>query len=154
MKRLAAGLFITALILTGCTFSNSEEGLRPRTAEENLNIQNQWYPVKSKDCQLLVDSFNLIRAAIGSVEMGYLDENLELINSRLELSGRVTSQKILELATTATEPSIREYALEAAPIFAQVGFMIVNDDSDFDKQLKFLEDFSKISGKVPDACKS
>lgn len=152
--KFVLSILASTLATTSCSYSTSEEGLRPRTAEENLAIQNSWYPIQSMECQLLVDSFNLARAAIGSGETADILENQELINSRLELTARLTSQKILELATTTNEPSIRDYALEAAPVFAQLGTMIIDSESSLEEQFKFLEDFSEITGKVPDACKS
>ena len=143
-------------LLTACssTATSDNSSLKPRTSAEQEAIHNSWYPIKSTECQLLVDSMNLLGAAIGRDDLQYLAENMDEIKRNLTQAGQLTSTRILELSLTTTEPSIREWALEAVPIFASVSLMIVDDLADTSGQIEFLTKFQKITGKVPDACKS
>jgi hypothetical protein len=96
---------------------------------------------------------NLIGAAIGGDELQYLAENMDEIKRNLEQAGRVTAAKVLELSLFTAEPSIRDWALEAVPIFASVSSMIIEDLGDTTGQIEFLTKLQKLTGKVPDACK-
>ena len=145
---------LSMLTLTGCTFVPSDESPRPRTAEENNAITDSWYPVQSKECQLIVDSFGLVTAAIGSIDDQNLLDNMDEINGNLEITGRVVSQKLLELSQSTLEPSIREYALEAIPVFVQIGNLIAEDSEDYSSLNEFINRMYELTGKVPDACKS
>jgi len=153
-SRIALGLAVVFL-LTSCsaTSTSDDSSLRPRTLAENEAIRNSWYPIKSPECQLLVDSMNLIGAAIGGDELQYLAENMDEIKRNLEQAGRVTAAKVLELSLSTVEPSIRDWALEAVPIFASVSSMIIEDLGDTTGQIEFLTKLQKLTGKVPDACK-
>ena len=142
------------LTLSACTFVPADESPRPRTAEENNEITDSWYPVQSEECQLLVDSFGLVTAAIGSIDDPNLLKNMEEINSNLEVTGRIVSQKLLELSQSTSEPSIREYALEAIPVFVQLGDLINEDSGDYSSATDFIDKLYGLTGKVPDACKS
>ncbi len=64
------------------------------------------------------------------------------------------SQELLDLSQTTTEPSIREYALEAIPLFVQLGDLIAADSSESSSQIDFVNKMYALTGKVPDACKS
>ncbi len=68
---------LSILVLSGCTFVPADEGARVRTIEENNAITDAWYPIQSKECQLLVDSFGLVGVAIGSSDTQHLVENME-----------------------------------------------------------------------------
>jgi hypothetical protein len=142
------------LTLTACSFVPANESPKPRTAEENNAITDSWYPIQSEECQLLVDSMGLVQASIGSIDNQYLIENMDEIKSNLEITGRVVSQKLLELSQNTQEPSIREYALEAIPVYAQLGSLIADDSSDLSFQNDYINKMFNLSGKVPDACKS
>jgi hypothetical protein len=154
MKAKLLGILLLSFALSACTFVPAEEGLRPRTAEENNAITDSWYPIQSKECQLLVDSFGLITAAIGSVESQNLLENMERIKSDLEMTGLIVTPKLYDLSETTLEPSIKAYALEAIPIFSQLGGIIVDEAGEPLFDMDFLNRFSELTGKVPDACKS
>jgi hypothetical protein len=84
MKTKFVGILLLSFVLSACTFVPVEEGLRPRTAEENNAITDSWYPIQSEECQLLVDSFGLVTAAVGNVESQYLLDNMDQIKSNLE----------------------------------------------------------------------
>lgn len=142
------------LLLTGCSTSSSEDSLRPRTADENQSIRDSWYPIRNSECQLIVDSFALIAAAIGGDETKYLSENLEDIRRRLENTGEITSQTLLRLANQTNDESIKSYALEAVPVFARVGDILVDSDEDYLQQMNYLKKYSNLTGKVPNGCKS
>jgi hypothetical protein len=151
--KLIISILIT-LALTSCTFKSADESARPRTAEENTAITNSWLPIQSEECQLLVDSFGLVKVAIGSDDGQYLLDNFDKIKSNLTITGEIVSSRLLELSQSTLEPSIREYALEAIPFFAQLGNLIADDSEDFSFQLEYLDQMSELTGKVPDACKS
>lgn len=154
MKIKIIALIMSMSTLTGCTFVPADESPRPRTVEENNEITDSWYPVQSEECQLLVDSFGLVTAAIGSIDDPNLLENMDEINSNLEITGRIVSQKLLELSQSTSEPSIREYALEAIPVFVQLGDLINEDSGDYSSATDFIGKLYGLTGKVPDACKS
>lgn len=153
LKRVLA-LFAFLPLLVACAIAPQEEGAKLRTAEEDEALIDAWYPIQSEECQLLVDSFGLIAAAIGSAEMEYQINNLDEIKKNLVSASKIVPPVLLELAQTTNEPSIREYALEAIPIFAQIGDAVVEDSSEFGGSLAFFEKMAKLTGKVPDACKS
>jgi hypothetical protein len=154
-KYVQACLFLIILpILVGCSSTPGDSNLKPRTAAEDDAIHNSWYPIKNKECQLLVDSLNLIGAAIGSSDLEYLADSMEEIKRNLEQAGQITSIKVLELSLTTTEPSIREYAIEAVPVFASLGSIIAEDSEDFTAQMNYLTKLRKLTDRVPDACKS
>jgi len=152
LKNLAIG--VSLLALSACTFVPAEEGLRPRTSEENNAITDSWYPIQSKECQLLVDSFGLVTAAVGNVESQYLLENMDQIKSNLETTGLMVTPALVDLAQTTFEPSIQAYALEAIPLFSRLGDLIADESGDSSSQIDFLQRLSDLTGKVPDACKS
>ena len=154
MKAKLLGIILLSFALSACTFVPVEEGLRPRTAEENNAITDSWYPIQSDECQLLVDSFGLIAAAIGSIESQNLLENMERIKSNLEMTGLMVTPKLYDLSKTTLEPSIKAYALEAIPIFSQLGGIIVDEAGEPSYDMDFLNRMNELTGKVPDACKS
>jgi hypothetical protein len=141
-------------ILVGCSSTPGDSNLKPRTTAEEDAIRNSWYPIKNKECQLLVDSLNLIGAAIGSSDLEYLADSMEEIKRNLEQAGQITSIKVLELSLTTKEPSIREWALDAVPIFASASSWIIEDLNDSTSQMKNLIEFRNLTDRVPDACKS
>ena len=145
---------LSLLALSACTIVSEEEGLRPRTTEENNAITDSWYPIQSKECQLFVDAFGLIAAAIGNNDSQYLLDNMEQINRDLETTGFVVSQSLWALSETTLEPSIKEYALEAIPMFIRLSDLIIEDPSDISIQTSYLSEMSELTEKVPDACKS
>lgn len=142
------------LFLSACTFVSSEDGLRQRSVEENNAITDSWYPIQSEECQLLVDSFGLVSAAVGNVDSKYLLENMDQIKSNLEMTGLMVTPMLYDLSQTTLEPSIKAYALEAIPIFSQLSKLIVDDGGETTNQVDFLQRLSNLTGKVPDACKS
>lgn len=154
MKSKLIGSLLLLFTLSACSFVPIEDGLRPRTAEENNAITDSWYPIQSDECQLLVDSFGLVSAAIGNIDSQYLLENMDEIKSNLEMTGALVAPKLYELSQTTTESSIKSYALEAVPIFSQLGNLITDEAGEPSYQLDFLERLSKLTGKVPDACAS
>lgn len=151
---VSSSSFLVLMLLTGCGTLTSVEGLKPRTAEENQAIQDSWYPVKSEECQLIIDSFQIISAAMGGGDIEYLSSNMDEINGNLQTASEVTSSAMFKLSQDTLDQSIKAYALEALPIFAQVGNLIADDESDVNKQMNLLVDFAKLTGKVPDGCKS
>ena len=154
MKTKFVGILLLSFVLSACTFVPAEEGLRPRTAEENNAITDSWYPIQSEECQLLVDSFELAKAAIGNAESQYLLDNMDQIKSNLEMTGLMVTPKLLDLSQTTLEPSIKAYALEAIPLFSQLGDLIADEIGETTNQIDFLQRLSDLTGKVPDACKS
>jgi hypothetical protein len=153
-KHIQACSFLIILpILVGCSSTPEGSNLKPRTTAEEDAIHNSWYPIKNKECQLLVDSLNLISAAIGSNELQYLADNMEEIKRNLEQAGQITSMKVLELSLTTSEPSIREWALDAVPIFASTSSWIIEDLDDATSQMEHLIKFRNLTDRVPDACK-
>ena len=141
--------------LTSCGTYDSASELKPKSAEEQDKIHNSWYPVKSKECQLIVDSFSLVSAAIGSASDENLLNNMDQINENLESAGKTTSTALLNLANTTSEPSIKNWALRAVPIFASVGSMVSTSQSSGAKEmLSYFEGLSKLVEDVPDACRS
>lgn len=146
-------LTISLILIPGCSTTSENSSLKPRTTAEEDAIHNSWYPVKNKECQLLVDSLNLIGAAIGSNELQYLADNMEEIKRNLEQAGQITSMKVLELSLTTSEPSIREWALDAVPIFASTSSWIIEDLDDTTSQMEHLIKFRNLTDRVPDACK-
>ena len=145
---------LSILVLSGCTFVPADEGARVRTIEENNAITDAWYPIQSKECQLLVDSFGLVGVAIGSSDTQHLVENMDEIKQNLEMTGEIVTSKLIELTMTTTESSIREYAIEAIPFFSQLGSLIAVDASQSEFQIDYLNRMYELTGKVPDACKS
>ena len=154
MKLKFIASILSLLAMSGCTFVPANEGAKPRSVEENNAITDSWYPIQSKECQLLVDSFGLMRGAIGNPDSQYLLDNMETIKSNLETTALVVSRSLLELSQITLEPSIKKYALEAIPIFAQLGDLIVEDAGGFSFQVEYLNRMYELTGKVPDACKS
>ena len=152
IRLIAITLSISAL--SACTFVPADEGARIRTAEENNAITDAWYPIQSKECQLLVDSFGLVGASIGSPDTQNLIENMDEIKRNLEVTGEIVSRKLIDLSLTTTEPSIREYAIEAIPFFSKLGSLIADDSSQATFQVDYLNRMYELTGKVPDACKS
>ena len=142
------------MALSACTFVYEEEGLRPRTADENSAITDSWYPIQSKECQLFVDAFGLITAAIGSTDGQYLLDNMVQIKRDLQTTGYVVSQSLLELSQTTFEPSIKTYALELIPLYVRLGDLVSEDSTDTSLQIEYLNEMSRLTGKIPDACKS
>jgi len=147
-------IFIILPILVSCASTSGDSSLKPRTTAEEEAIYNSWYPIKNKECQLLVDSLNLIGAAIGGNDLQYLAGNMEKIKRSLEQAGQITSIKVLELSLTTQEPSIKEWALEAVPIFASASSMITENLDDTAAQIEYLSKFRNLTDRVPDACKS
>jgi hypothetical protein len=147
-------LTISLILIPGCSTTSEDSNLKPRTTAEEDAIYNSWYPIKNKECQLLVDSLNLIRVAIGSNDLQYLAGNMEEIKRNLEQAGQLTSIKVLELSLTTKEPSIKEWALDAVPIFASASSWIIEDLNDTTSQMKNLIKFRNLTDSVPDACKS
>lgn len=154
MKMKLIATFLGLLILTACTVIPAEEGARPRTVEENNAITDSWYPIQSEECQLLVDSFGLILAAIGNDDGQYLLDNMDEIKSNLKMTGEIVAPRLYDLSQTTLEPSIKQYALEMIPLFVQLEGMIANDSGDTLFQVELTEKMSELLGKVPDACKS
>jgi len=154
MKTKFVGILLLSFVLSACTFVPVEEGLRPRTTEENNVITDSWYPIQSEECQLLVDSFGLVTAAVGNVESQYLLENMDQIKSNLEMTGLMVTPKLIDLSQTTLEPSIKAYALEAIPLFSRLGDLIADKSGESTNQIDFLQRLSDLTGKVPDACKS
>jgi len=154
MKTNFVGILLLSFVLSACTFVPVEEGLRPRTAEENNAITDSWLPIQSEECQLLVDSFGLVTAAVGNVESQYLLDNMDQIKRNLEMTGLTVTPILYELSQTTLEPSIKAYALEAIPIFSQLGDLIADETGESSLQVEFLNRLSELTGKVPDACKS
>ena len=153
MNRLILLAFFSVLI-TGCTFVSSEEGAKIRTVEENNAITDSWYPIQSMECQLFVDSFGLVAAAIGDLNSQYLLDNMDQIERNLQSTGEIVSQKLFELSLNTEESSIRTYALEAIPFFDSLKNLISDDTSDVNFQVESLNKMYELTGKVPDACKS
>jgi len=147
-------LSISLIVISGCSAPSDDSSLRPRTLAEEEAITNSRYPIANQECQLLVDSLNLIGAAIGSTDLQHLSDNMEEIKRNLEQVGKITSVRILELSLATTEPSIREYAIEAVPVFASLGSIIAEDSEDFTAQMNYLTKLRKLTDRVPDACKS
>lgn len=149
---IMSALVILSLIV-GCG-SQDQKDLRPRTQEENEAIHNSWYPVKSEECQVLVDSFILMSAAIGNDDIQYLAANLDQIKQNLIEAGKINSARLLELANTTQDVSIRNWALEAVPTFANL--QIINSGSE--EQMLDLNDYllglSKLVEDVPSGCRS
>jgi hypothetical protein len=145
---------ISLFLVSGCSVTSDDSSLRPRTLAQEEAIRNSWYPIKNKECQLLVDSLNLIGAAIGNTDLEYLAGNMEEIKSNLEQAGQITSIKVLELSLTTKEPTIKEWALDAVPIFASVSTWIIEDLNDTTSQMENLVKFRDLTDRVPDACKS
>jgi hypothetical protein len=79
---------------------------------------------------------------------------MEEIKSNLEQAGQITSIKVLELSLTTKEPTIKEWALDAVPIFASVSTWIIEDLNDTTSQMENLVKFRDLTDRVPDACKS
>ena len=148
---LTLGLTLT---LTACGTSSSSE-LRPRTVEENAAIQDSWFPVRNKECQLIVDSFTLVSAAVGGTDTQYLAENMSEIERNLKSAGAATSEALLRLSNSTDEPSIRSWTLRAVPIFAKLGMLTsATDDQSNDQILSFFSELSQLVEDVPSACKS
>jgi hypothetical protein len=143
-----------SIFLTACSFEPQDSELRPRTEQENKAITDAWYPIKSEECQLIVDGFSLVTLAMGNGNEKYMLENADEIQQQLELTGDIVSKKFLELAKTTEEESIRDYLLEAVPLFAKLRNLLPSDSEDFETSLTYLEDWAALTGKVPDACKS
>lgn len=155
IKYVQACLFLFILLtLAGCSSPSDNSSLKPRTQAEEEAITNSWYPIKNKECQLLVDSLNLIGAAIGGNDLQYLAGNMEEIKRNLEQAGQITSIKVLELSLTTQEPSIKEWALEAVPILASASSMITENLDDTAAQIEYLIKLRNLTDRVPDACKS
>ncbi len=145
---------MSLFLVSGCSVTSDDSSLRPRTLAQEEAIRNSWYPIKNEECQLLVDSLNLIGAAIGSTDLEYLAGNMEEIKNNLEQAGQITSIKVLELSLTTKEPTIKEWALDAVPIFASVSSWIIEDLNDTTSQMENLVKFRDLTDRVPDACKS
>lgn len=154
MKSFIAVLVTSTLSLTGCSAVSSDYGIKLRSESENSAIRNSWYPIQSKECQLLVDSLSLVSIAIGSIETDYLLENMEKINSNLEETGKLVVPRLLELSQNTAEQSIRDYALEAIPVFSRLDELISEDTGGASGQIEFLSKMADLTGKVPNACKS
>jgi hypothetical protein len=147
-------LSISLIVISGCSAPSDDSSLRPRTLAEEEAITNSWYPIANQECQLLVDSLNLIGAAIGSTDLQHLSDNMEEIKRNLEQVGKIASVRVLELSLATTEPSIRDYAIEAVPVFASLGSVLAEDSEDFTAQMNYLTKLRKLTDRVPDACKS
>ena len=145
---------MSLFLVSGCSVTSDDSSLRPRTLAQEEAIRNSWYPIKNEECQLLVDSLTLIGAAIGSTDLEYLAGNMEEIKNNLEQAGQITSIKVLELSLTTKEPTIKEWALDAVPIFASVSSWIIEDLNDTTSQMENLVKFRDLTDRVPDACKS
>ena len=154
MKSFIAVLVTSTLFLTGCSAVSSDDGIKLRSESENSAIRNSWYPIQSKECQLLVDSLSLVSIAIGSIETDYLLENMEKINSNLEETGMLVVPRLIELSQNTAEQSIRDYALEAIPVFSRLDELISEDTGGASGQIEFLSKMADLTGKVPDACKT
>ena len=103
---------------------------------------------------MLVDSFGLITAAIGNIDSQSLLANMDQIKNNLEMTGLMVTPKLYDLSQTTLEPSIKAYALEAIPLFSQLGGVIADEASELPYDMEFLNRLSELTGKVPDACKS
>jgi hypothetical protein len=79
---------------------------------------------------------------------------MDEIKRNLEVTGEIVSRKLIDLSLTTTEPSIREYAIEAIPFFSKLGSLIADDSSQATFQVDYLNKMYELTGKVPDACKS
>jgi len=146
---------MSGFVLSSCGVTQNNQGLKPKTAAEQQAIHNSWFPVKSKDCQLIVDSFALVKAAIGDASDQNLLNNINQINQNLKSAGKVTSTALLNLANTTDEPTIRSWALKAVPIFANIGNIgSENSNQSNDQILSFMSDLSKLVEDVPSACSS
>lgn len=154
MKFFIAVLVTSTLSLTGCSAVSSDDGIKLRSESENSAIRDSWYPIQSKECQLLVDSLSLVSIAIGSIETDYLLENMEKINSNLEETGKLVVPRLLELSQNTVEQSIRDYAREAIPVFSRLDELVSEDTGGASGQIEFLSKMADLTGKVPDACKS
>lgn len=154
MKFFIAVLVTSTLSLTGCSAVSSDDGIKLRSESENSAIRDSWYPIQSKECQLLVDSLSLVSIAIGSIETDYLLENMEKINSNLEETGKLVVPRLLELSQNTVEQSIRDYAREAIPVFSRLAELVSEDTGGASGQIEFLSKMADLTGKVPDACKS
>lgn len=150
----ACSLFIVLPILVSCSSPSDDMSLRPRTLAEEEAITNAWYPIANQECQLLVDSLNLIGAAIGSTDLQHISDNMDEIKRNLEQVGKIASVRVLELSLATTEPSIRDYAIEAVPVFASLSSILAENSEDFTVQLNYLTKLRKLTDRVPDACKS
>ena len=150
----ACSFLLVLLTLAGCSSPSDNSSLRPRTQAEEEAITNSWYPIANEECQLLVDSLNLIGAAIGSTDLQYLSDNMEEIKRNLEQVGKIVSVRVLELSLATTESSIRDYSIEAVPVFASLGSILAEDSEDFTAQMNYLTKLRKLTDRVPDACKS
>ena len=151
---LILGMCGLSVFLNACSYEPEDTGLKPRTEQENNSITDAWYPIKSEECQLIVDGFGLVTLAMGNGDEKYLLNNADEIQEQLEITGDVVSKKFLELAKTTDEESIRDYVLEAVPLFAKLSNLLPFDSEDFDASLAYLEDWAALTGKVPNACKS
>ncbi len=147
-------LFPFLLLLSNCGSAQRVEDLKPRTAEQNQAIRDEWYPIQNKECQLIVDSFNLFTAAMGTGEVNYLAENMDEVQERIRFTAEITSRALFELSQETQDNSIREYALEAVPIFARLGDIISSGDTEYDSQLRYLAELASLTGRVPSGCKS
>jgi hypothetical protein len=149
-------ILVCLIIITGCGNTNELYNLRPKSVEEQQTIRDSWFPVKSFECQLIVDSFSLLTAAVGNDSLENLSQNMDQIEERLDSAGRATSTALLNLANTTSEESIRAWALKAVPIFSGFGDLIVSDVNSLasEEMLQYLSDLSKLVEDVPYACRS
>ena len=142
------------LVVSGCSIQSDNTDAKMRSPSENMQITNSWYPIKSQECKMILDSFALVTVALGSNEEEYLITHIDEIKKNLESAGKVTSTALLNLAQTTSEPSIREYALEAVPILAQMGSLVNTERVDASVQINILNKLVQLTERVPDACKS
>lgn len=157
MKQIAFRVLISCAlfaVLSACSFEEQDSGLKPRTEAENQAITDSWYPVKSEECQVILDAFGLVTLAMGNGDEKFLLDNPDKVQEQLEVTGSVVSKKFLELASNTKEASIRDFVLEAIPLFAKLDNLLPSDSEDFDASLAYLEDWAALTSKVPDACKS
>ena len=157
MKRIVPRVLFTCslfALLGACSFEEQDSGLKPRTEAENQAITDSWYPVKSQECQLILDAFGLVTLALGNGNENFVLANSDKVQEQLKITGNVVSKTFLELASNTNEASIRDYVLEAIPLFAKLDNLLPSDSADFDVSLAYLENWASLTGKVPDACKS
>jgi hypothetical protein len=68
-KYVQACLFLIILpILVGCSSTPGDSNLKPRTTAEDDAIRNSWYPIKNKECQLLVDKYEHDQESIFNIK--------------------------------------------------------------------------------------
>ena len=140
------------LLLAGCSTHVPSTSPTPRTSAEKQAITNAWYPVKSADCQSIVNVFQAITADIGDPSTEHLATNMASVQAKLKMDWKIAGAIFRALAEYTREKSIRDWALEAAPIFEEQGRLMNSNNAD--AQDKAMQDFATISGTIPEACRN